>query len=171
GAARDRGAGADEAGPGPAIGPAPSVAQAFRPPTAAGSPEGLRDETARAALKGCATRRGGEPRRAARRDGARARSVQRHLLGAPVPDLADPEGIFGAAIERVHHAELFRHLAGAAELADDLAGEPHLVDLAVLHALGLVRVGRVEVLRRAARYANRLRCADVGDLRLERPFP
>src|SRR4029079_7319166 len=77
---------------------------------------------------------------------------------------------FGAAIERVHHAELFRHLAGAAELADDLAGQPHLVDLAVLHALGLVRVGRVEVLRRAARYANRLRCADGGDLRLERPF-
>src|SRR5262249_55560592 len=94
--------------------------------------------------------------------------VQRHLLRAPVPDLADPERGVGAAVERVDHAELFRQLAGAPEFPDHFAGQLHLVDLAVLHALGLVRVGAEEILRRSARDANRLRRADAGDLRLER---
>src|SRR5438876_721232 len=95
-------------------------------------------------------------------------TLQRDLLRAPVPDLADDQIVLGPAVDRVDDAEFFRHLAGLAELADDLAVEADLVDLAVLHALGIVRVGAVQVLCRAARHTDRLRRADAGDLRLER---
>src|SRR5438034_8957170 len=97
-------------------------------------------------------------------------TLQRDLLRAPVPDLADDQIVLRPAVDRVDDAEFFRHLAGLAELSDDLAGEADLVDLAVLHALGIVRVGAVQVLGRAARNADRLRRADAGDLRLERPL-
>src|SRR2546430_181440 len=94
--------------------------------------------------------------------------LQRHLLRAPVPDLADPQIVLRPAIDRVHDAELLRHLARLAEPADDLSRETDLVDLAVGHALGIVRVRAEEILRRAARDADRLRRADAGNLRLER---
>src|SRR5712691_1572549 len=64
-------------------------------------------------------------------------TLQRDLLRAPVPDLADDQIVLGPAVDRVDDPEFFRHLAGLAELADDLAGEADLVDLAVLHALGI----------------------------------
>src|SRR4029077_8646792 len=66
------------------------------------------------------------------------------------------------------HAELLRHLAGLAELADDLTAELHFVDVAAVQALRIVGARRVRILRRAARDADRLRRPDVGDLRLER---
>src|SRR5205823_3813807 len=89
-------------------------------------------------------------------------ALQRDFLYPPVPDLADPEIVLRAAVDRVDHAELFRELAGVAELADDLAGEADFVDFAALHALRLVRVRAVQVLCRAAGDADRVRRADVG---------
>src|SRR6187399_2697423 len=85
-----------------------------------------------------------------RKQGAEELSLQRDFLSAPVPDFSDPEIVFRAAVDGVDHAELLRHLAGLSELADDLAGETDLVDFAVVHALGIVRVGTVEELVRAA---------------------
>src|SRR6266851_1517632 len=95
-------------------------------------------------------------------------TLQNDLLRAPVPDLADDQIVLGPAVDRVDDAEFFRQLAGLAELADDLSVQLQLVDLAVIQALGVVRVRAVQILRRAARHADRLRHADVGDLRLER---
>src|SRR6266851_5392085 len=95
-------------------------------------------------------------------------TLQNDLLRAPVPDLADDQIVLGPAVDRVDDAEFFRRLAGPAEPADDLSVQPQLVDLAVIQALGVVRIRAVQILRRAARHADRLRHADVGDLRLER---
>src|SRR5439155_25664918 len=96
--------------------------------------------------------------------------LQRNLLCAPVPDLTDDQIVFGPAVERVDDTELLRQLACLAELADDLSIQLQLVDLAVVHALGIVRVGAVQILRRAAGDADRLRHPDAGDLRLEGAF-
>src|SRR3954470_470405 len=93
-----------------------------------------------------------------------------HLLCAPVPDFADPQRRVGPTVDGVGHAEFLRHATGLSESADDLPGQLHLIDLAVVHALGIVRVGAEENLRTAARDAQRLRCADAADFRLEGPF-
>src|SRR6185503_4756053 len=95
---------------------------------------------------------------------------ERELLRAPVPHFSDPQVRFGPAVNRVDHPELLRQLAGFTESADDPPAQLHFVDLAGVHALGIVRVRAVEKLRRASRDADRLRHADVGDLRLERAF-
>src|SRR2546426_218805 len=77
-------------------------------------------------------------------------SAKRPLLPPPVPDLADDQVVLRPAVDRVDDAELLRQLSRLAELADDLSVQLDLVDLAVVHALGIVRVGAVEILRRAA---------------------
>src|SRR5262245_23211282 len=61
--------------------------------------------------------------------------LQRDLLRAPIPDLADPQIVLSPAVDGVDHSELFGHLAGLPELAHDLSAELHFVDLAVIHAL------------------------------------
>src|SRR3954449_4382951 len=66
--------------------------------------------------------------------------AQLDLLRAPVPHFADDQIVFGAAVDRVDHAELFGQLAGLAKTADHLAVQLNLVDLAVVHAFGIVRV-------------------------------
>src|SRR5262245_34897660 len=96
--------------------------------------------------------------------------VELHFLSAPVPDLADDQIVLGPTVDGVDHAEFLGQLACLAELADDLSAQLELVDLAVVHAFRIVRVGAVEILRRSARHADRLRRADIGDLRLERAF-
>src|SRR5437762_2399537 len=94
---------------------------------------------------------------------------QRDLLYSPVRELADEQLVLAAAVDGVHHVELFRQPAGAAELADDLSVELELVDLAVVERLRVVRVRRVEILVRAGRDADRRRHANIRDLRLRRP--
>src|SRR4029079_6462436 len=53
---------------------------------------------------------------------------ERDPLNPPVAQLADQQFVLVAAVDRVHEAELFQLLAGAAELAEDLAVEIQLVD-------------------------------------------
>src|SRR5205085_2722246 len=79
--------------------------------------------------------------------------------------------VLRSAVDRIDDAEFLRQLAGLAESADDLAIEPNLVDLTMIHALWIVRVGAVQILSRTPGNADGLRCADVGDLRLERTLP
>src|SRR5262245_56142195 len=92
---------------------------------------------------------------------------QRHFLRAPVPDFADPEIVFRPAVDGVHHAEFLGQLSGLSEFADKLSAELHLVDLAAIHALGIVRIRREQVLLRSAGDTDSLRCADIRDLRFE----
>src|SRR5881296_1605065 len=68
----------------------------------------------------------------------RLRSTQRQFLHPHVSQLADEEAVLAAAVDGVDRAELLRPLAHFAELADDRAVEPQLVDLAAV----------VEILRR-----------------------
>src|SRR5205807_8549808 len=96
--------------------------------------------------------------------------THRDFLCTPVPDLPDAEIVFRPGGDAVDHAEFLRHLARLPELADDLAVQADLVDLPVVHALRIVRVRRVEILIGAAGDADRLRRADVRNLRLEGPL-
>src|SRR4249920_928210 len=96
-------------------------------------------------------------------------SSQGDSLHAPVRHLTDEQLVLVAAIDRVGQAELFRQLAGRAELAHDLSIELDLVDGGVFHAVGIARVRDVEILRRPCRHAHRERRADVAELRLEVP--
>src|SRR5262245_39595309 len=94
------------------------------------------------------------------------RRFQHQLLRAPVRQLADDNAVRIAAIDLVHRAELLQLLAGLAEAADDLPVELHLVDLAVVEVVRVVRVRGEQVLMRAWRDAHRPRRADVQVLRL-----
>src|SRR5678816_1770329 len=95
------------------------------------------------------------------------RRLEQQLLRAPVRQLADDDAVRITAIDLVHRAELLQLLAGLAEAADDLPVQLHLVELAVVEVVRVVRVRREEVLMRARRDAHRPRRADVQVLCLE----
>src|SRR5436309_15472710 len=79
--------------------------------------------------------------------------LQLELLHPPVRELADEDLVLVAAIDFVHRPELFCELAGPSEFAQDAAVQFHLVDFAVIHVAGAVRVRAVHVLMRAGRNA------------------
>src|SRR5436309_15509202 len=96
---------------------------------------------------------------------SRARA-QCDFLHPPVRQLANEQLVLATAVDGVGDAELFRQLAGAAELADDAAVELELVDFTVVERFGVVRVRAVKILMLPARDANRRRRADVCHLHL-----
>src|SRR5262245_14315300 len=95
--------------------------------------------------------------------------LERQPLHTPVGDLADVELRLAPAIHLVDRSKLLDQFAGCSELAEDLAVERHLVDLAVVHRRGRIRIGREQVLLRARRDADRRWRTDVDILRLEIP--
>src|SRR4051812_2029958 len=62
--------------------------------------------------------------------GRRRLRIEKNLLRAPSRDLGHEQLIGIAAVDLVNRAELAETLASFAELAEDLAVELHLVDLA-----------------------------------------
>src|SRR5215471_1248151 len=97
-------------------------------------------------------------------------SPQRKFLDAPVQGFADVEFGGGAAVHRVHGAELLEEFAGFAKAAQDFAVELHLVDLAVVEIAGVVGIGAEEIRVSTGRDADSPRRADARDLGLERAF-
>src|SRR5262245_21124027 len=94
--------------------------------------------------------------------------LQRQLLYAPVGDFADVELCLAPAIHLVDRSKLLDQFARRPEFTEDFAVERQLVDLAVVHRRGWIRLGGAQVLRWARRDAGRRRRTDGDELRLER---
>src|SRR5579871_478392 len=97
------------------------------------------------------------------------RSAKRDLLNAQIGNFADQQRIVRLAIDGVHRAELVLHSAGLAELSDHRSVQAHFVDFACrVDVARRIGVGYIQHLVCARRDANRLRIAQIADLRLER---
>ena len=97
----------------------------------------------------------------------RLRGPQRKFLHSPIQRLGDVDFVFAVAIHGVDSAELFEEFPGSAEFTDDLSVERQLINFPIVQGRAGIRVGRVKELPWTGGDADRIRCAVIGDLRLE----
>src|SRR5712671_4314644 len=94
--------------------------------------------------------------------------AQRDLLDPQIADFADQQIVLVAAVDGVHGTEFLRHLAGAAEFADDRPVQFHLVDFAgLVDVVRRIGIGDIKHRIRTRGHADRLGISEIADLRLE----